>query len=100
MGYMAALKISGKVVLALAARAVGSCDKLIEMSAAYAKERVQFGKPIASNQAIQWMLADMATKTEAARTLMLKAAYMIDEGKKVNKGRHQWQNYLLQMCLI
>lgn len=85
MGYMAALKILGEGRVSLAARAVGSCEKLIEMSAAYAKERVQFGKPISSNQAIQWMLADMATETEAARTLMLKAAHMIDEGKKAIK---------------
>ena len=85
MGYMSALKILGEGRVGLAARAVGSCDKLIEMSATYAKERKQFGKPIADNQAIQWMLADMATETEAARMLTLKAAHMIDEGKKVIK---------------
>jgi len=85
MGYMSALKILGEGRVGLAARSVGSCDKLIELSASYAKERVQFGRPIADNQAIQWMLADMATETEAARTLTLKAAYMIDEGKVVIK---------------
>ncbi|WP_042347209.1 acyl-CoA dehydrogenase family protein [Bacillus massiliigorillae] len=85
MGYMAALKILGEGRIGLAARSVGSCDKLIEMSATYAKERIQFGKPIASNQAIQWMLADMATETEAARMLTYKAAYLIDEGKKAVK---------------
>lgn len=85
MGYMSALKILGEGRIGLAARAVGSCDKLIELSASYAKERIQFGRPIADNQAIQWMLADMATETEAARTLTLKAAYMVDEGKTVIK---------------
>ena len=85
MGYMNALKILGEGRVGLAARAVGSCDKLIELSASYAKERVQFGKPIADNQAIQWMLADMATETEAARMLTLKAANMIDERKTVIK---------------
>ena len=64
---------------------MGSSDKLIELSAKYAKERIQFGKPIAENQAIQWMLADMATETEAARTLTMMAAQKIDEGKKVIK---------------
>lgn len=44
----------------------------------YAKERIQFGKPIADNQAIQWMLADMATETEAARALTMMAAQKID----------------------
>ncbi|MFA8438793.1 acyl-CoA dehydrogenase family protein [Pueribacillus sp. YX66] len=85
MGYVSALKILGEGRVGLAARAVGSCDKLIELAASYAKERVQFGKPIAKNQAIQWMLADMATETEAARTLTMKAAEMIDDGKKVIK---------------
>lgn len=82
MGYMSALKILGEGRVGLAARAVGSCDKLIELSASYAKERKQFGKPIADNQAIQWMLADMATETEAARLLTLKAAHLIDDGHK------------------
>lgn len=85
MGYMSALKILGEGRVGLAARAVGSCDKLIELSASYAKERKQFGKPIADNQAIQWMLADMATETEAARLLTLKAAHLIDDGHKAMK---------------
>ncbi|PWW26975.1 acyl-CoA dehydrogenase [Cytobacillus oceanisediminis] len=85
MGYISALKILGEGRVGLAARSVGSCDKLIELSSSYAKERIQFGKPIADNQAIQWMLADMATETEAARALTLRAAMMIDEGKKVIK---------------
>lgn len=85
MGYMSALKILSEGRVGLAARAVGSCDKLIALSANYAKERIQFGKPIADNQAIQWMLADMATETAAARTLTYMAASMIDEGKKVIK---------------
>lgn len=85
MGYMSALKILGEGRVGLAARAVGSAEKLIELSASYAQERKQFGKPIADNQAIQWMLADMATETEAARMLMMKAAHMIDDGKKAIK---------------
>ena len=85
MGYMSALKILGEGRVGLAARAVGSCEKLIELSASYALERKQFGNPISDNQAIQWMLADMATETEAARMLMVKAATMMDEGKKAIK---------------
>lgn len=85
LGYINALKILGEGRVGLAARAVGSCDKLVELSASYAKERVQFGEPIANNQAIQWMLADMATETEAARTLTMMAAEKIDGGKKVIK---------------
>ncbi|MFJ7930649.1 acyl-CoA dehydrogenase family protein [Peribacillus sp. NPDC096448] len=85
MGYISALKILGEGRVGLAARAVGSSGKLIELSAKYAKERIQFGKPIADNQAIQWMLADMATETEAARALTMMAAQKIVEGKKVIK---------------
>lgn len=85
MGYVNALRILAEGRIGLAARAVGSCDKLIEMSAAYAKERIQFKKPISENQGIQWMLADMATETEAARQLTLKAASLIDEDKKAIK---------------
>ena len=85
MGYISALRILGEGRVGLAARAVGSCGKLIELSAKYAKERIQFGKPIADNQAIQWMLADMATETEAAKALTMMAAQKIDEGKKVIK---------------
>ncbi|MDR4926921.1 acyl-CoA dehydrogenase family protein [Peribacillus sp. YIM B13472] len=85
MGYISALKILGEGRVGLAARSVGSSGKLIELSAKYAKERIQFGKPIADNQAIQWMLADMATETEAARALTMMAAEKIDEGKKVIK---------------
>ncbi|MCA1028305.1 MULTISPECIES: acyl-CoA dehydrogenase family protein [Cytobacillus] len=85
LGYVAALTILSEGRIGLAARAVGSCDKLIELSAKYANERIQFGKPIAKNQAIQWMLADMATETEAARTLTLKAAHLVDQGRKVVK---------------
>lgn len=85
MGYVNALKILGEGRIGLAARAVGSCEKLIELAASYAKERVQFGKPISDNQGIQWMLADMATETEAARTLTMMAAEKVDEGKKVIK---------------
>ncbi|WP_227935328.1 acyl-CoA dehydrogenase family protein [Alkalihalobacillus deserti] len=85
MGYINALTILGEGRVGLAARAVGSCDKLIELSAKYAKERVQFGKPIADNQGIQWILADMATETEAARALAMSAAQKIDDGQKVIK---------------
>jgi acyl-CoA dehydrogenase len=85
MGYVSALKILGEGRVGLAARSVGASQKLIELSARYAKERIQFGKPIAENQAIQFMLAEMATETEAARTLTYQAASLIEEGKKAIK---------------
>ncbi|RZV46493.1 MAG: hypothetical protein EX258_09905 [Sphingomonadaceae bacterium] len=58
----------------------GACQAAL----AYSKERKQFGKPIASFQAIQWKLADMATEIEAARLLVYRAAAMKDQGEDVN----------------
>lgn len=84
-GYASALRILSKGRVALGARCVGACDKLIELSTRYAQQRVQFGKPIASFQAIQWMLADMATDTEAARALTYRVAWMVDQGLPVIK---------------
>jgi acyl-CoA dehydrogenase len=65
----------------VAARCVGACDRLIEISTEYAKTRRQFGKPIAEFQAMQFLLADMATKTEAARWLTYYAATLSDKGR-------------------
>lgn len=59
---------------------VGLSQAAVDLSVKYAKERVQFGKPIAANQAIQFMLADMAIQTEAARNLVYRAAYLKDAG--------------------
>jgi len=64
---------------------VGACDRLIELSARYAQQRIQFGKPISSFQAIQWMLAEMATDTEAARALTYRVAWMVDNAIPVLK---------------
>lgn len=60
--------------IAIAAQALGIGEAAIDEAIAYAKTREQFGRPIADYQAIQWMLADMATELAAARMLTLKAA--------------------------
>ncbi len=65
----------------VAARALGACERLIEISADYARTRQQFGRAIGDFQAIQFMLADMATRTEAARWLTYHAATLADEGR-------------------
>ncbi|MCI0550446.1 MAG: acyl-CoA dehydrogenase, partial [Anaerolineae bacterium] len=51
----------------------------------YARERKAFGKPIAEQQAIQWMLADAATEIDIARTILHKAAWLKEQGRKYNK---------------
>ena len=67
----------------IAAQAVGIAQACLEEAVAYAKERRQFGRPIATFQAIQHQIADMATQVEAARLLTLKAAALNDAGQPV-----------------
>jgi butyryl-CoA dehydrogenase len=70
----------------IAAQALGIAQGAFDHALAYAKERVQFGKPIASLQAIQFKLADMATKIEAARLLTYQAAWLEDQGLPYGKA--------------
>src|SRR2546429_4374363 len=66
----------------VAARGVGIAQRALELALRYSQERKTFGKPIAQHQAIQFKLADMATKVEAARLLTMKAARMKDAGER------------------
>ena len=71
--------------LMIAARCVGAADRLLELGTEFAAQRVQFGKPIAEYQAIQWMLADSATELFAARLMTYKAAADWDAGKDLKE---------------
>ena len=71
---------------AIGAQAVGIAQGALDFAIHYANERIQFGKPVSSFQAIQFMIADMATRVEAARSLVYKAASQIDE-KNENVGK-------------
>ena len=64
----------------VAAQALGISQAAFEDALAYSQTRVQFGKPLAQHQAIQWMLADMATQIDAARLIVYRAAWMKDQG--------------------
>jgi short/branched chain acyl-CoA dehydrogenase len=67
--------------ISVAAMGLGLAEGACELAAAYARERKQFGRPIASFQAIQFQLADMATEIEAGRNLTYKAAWLKDQGR-------------------
>lgn len=67
--------------IGIAAQALGIAQRAFDLAVAHAKTRVAFGKPIASKQAIQWMIADMGTRIEAARLLTYKAAMLKDAHK-------------------
>ncbi len=81
-GFIIAMKTLDKSRPMVAAQAVGIAQGAYEAAAKYSKERSQFGKLISSFQAVQFMLADMATQIEAARSLVMNTARMIDAGVK------------------
>ena len=71
--------------IGIAAQALGIAQACLEESLSYSQERKQFGEPIANFQAIQWMLADMATEIDAARLLTYRAASLQQQGKNVTR---------------
>jgi alkylation response protein AidB-like acyl-CoA dehydrogenase len=81
-GFFDTLQILDKGRIGIGAWAVGIGRAALEASKRYAKDRVQFGKPIAEFQAIQMMLADMATELDAARLLVWRAAWMQDQKQR------------------
>jgi len=79
-GFKIAIDAIDACRTSVAAMAVGIAQGAFDKALAYAQERKQFGRPIANFQAIQWMLADMATQIDAARLLTYRAAYQQDKG--------------------
>ncbi len=84
-GYVNALKILANGRAGLAARNLGSSQKLLDMSMSYALEREQFHVPIFEHQAVAHMLSEMAVEIEALRSFTYRIAWMVDEGKNVIK---------------
>ncbi|MDP2931418.1 MAG: acyl-CoA dehydrogenase family protein [Chloroflexota bacterium] len=79
-GFKVAMDALDESRVTVAAEAVGIAQAAFNAALSYAKQRHQFGQPLANFQAIQWMLADMATQIEAARLLTYQAAYLQDKG--------------------
>ena len=84
-GFKIALSTLDGGRIGIGAQAVGIAQACLDESIEYAKQRQQFGRPISSFQAIQWMIADMATRIEAARYLVYNAAYKKDKGIRISK---------------
>ncbi|MBN2599784.1 MAG: acyl-CoA dehydrogenase, partial [Candidatus Thermoplasmatota archaeon] len=84
-GFKIALSSLDGGRIGIAAQAVGIAQAALDESIAYSKQREQFGRPISKFQAIQWMIADMATQIEAARYLVYNAAYTKDKGERFSK---------------
>jgi len=84
-GFVGAMNILDRGRTAIGAMSVGIARGAFEDALEYAKQRQQFCKPIGKNQAIQWMLADMATEIDAARLLVYRAAYLEDQNVRFTK---------------
>jgi butyryl-CoA dehydrogenase len=87
-GFKVALNTLDGGRIGIASQALGIARAALEHAVSYSKERVQFGKPIAELQAIQWMIADMACELDAARLLTYRAAFMKDMRKKDKNVRY------------
>jgi hypothetical protein len=83
LGFINTLQVLDAGRIGIAALSVGLAQGAYEAARAYAKQRQQFGQPIAAFQAIQWKLADMATRIEAARLLTYRAAHLKDRGQRM-----------------
>ena len=92
--------------IGIASQSVGIGRACLEAAVKYSKEREQFGQPIANYQAIQWKLADMSTRIDAARLLTWKAAWLRDQGEKCTQAASeaklfasQTANFAADECL-
>ena len=84
-GFVNTLQVLDAGRIGIAALSVGLAQGAYESARDYARERRQFGQPIASFQAIQWKLADHATQIEAARWLTYRAAWMKDRAQRMTR---------------
>ncbi|MGB8982870.1 MAG: acyl-CoA dehydrogenase family protein [Anaerolineales bacterium] len=84
--------------IGIGAITIGLAQAAFEYAVAYARERKAFGKAIAEQQAIQWMLADAATEIEAARTLLYKAAWLKENGRPHNKEAAMAKMFATEMA--
>jgi butyryl-CoA dehydrogenase len=85
--------------IGIAAQAVGILQAALDESLRYAKERVQFGKPLARQQAIAWMIADMATDLAAARFLAYHAAWLFDNNRPFGKEASMAKLYATEAAM-
>ena len=98
-GFKFAMKTLSGGRIGIAAQALGIASGALELAAKYATERKAFGKPISEHQAISFKLADMATKVEAARLLVLKAAWLKDQGQNFDKESAMAKLYTSEVAM-
>ncbi len=84
--------------IGIGAISVGLAQAAFEFAVNYARERKAFGKPLAEQQAIQWMLADAATEIEIARTMLYKTAWLKEQGRNYNKEAAMAKMFATEMA--
>ena len=97
-GFVNAMKTLDVGRLGVASQAIGVAQGCLDEAVKFAKERKQFGRPIAKFQAISFMLADMATKLEAAKLLVYKAAWLMDTKQNASMASSMAKYYAAEVC--
>lgn len=97
-GFINAMKTLDTGRMGVAAQSIGVAQGCLDEAIKYAKERKQFGRPIAKFQAISFMLAEMATKLEAAKNLVYKTAWLIDNGQDASMAASMAKFYASEVC--
>lgn len=96
-GFKVAMESLTSGRLGVTCSCIGAADRLLEMSAQYAKQRVTFGQPLSERQAIQWMLADSATELAHARALTYEVLRRFNAGEDVGTGASMCKLYASEM---
>ena len=97
-GFINAMKTLDTGRMGVAAQSIGVAQGCLDEAIKYAKERKPFGRPIAKFQAIAFMLAEMATKLEAAKNLVYKTAWLIDNGQDASMAASMAKFYASEVC--
>lgn len=97
-GFINAMKTLDTGRMGVAAQSIGVAQGCLDEAIKYAKERKQFGRPIAKFQAIAFMLAEMATKLEAAKNLVYRTAWLIDNGQDASMAASMAKFYASEVC--
>ncbi|MFW6081228.1 MAG: acyl-CoA dehydrogenase [Desulfosalsimonas sp.] len=97
-GFIVAMSGLDDGRIGIAALSLGLGQAALDQASDYARQRVQFGRPIAENQGLRWMIADMATDVEAARQLIYNAADKKDRGERCSKEASMAKLYASEMA--
>jgi len=97
-GFRVALQTLDNARVALGASCVGQAQSALNMAVQWSQQRVQFGRPVATNQAVQWMLADSEVDIHAGRMMVYHAAWKIDSGQRASHEAAMVKLYCSEMC--